>query len=144
MFAADSLGELNFVLEFNLPKEISDNQDLIRLQVHHVYVPTIKIPAGSQFCDKTHGQIYCIEFCEYIKDKLHLLEKWPRALYDKPFGWSNDNLYIDAKLYGYKNDGLVTSWLLHKFYPNLYPTKFMNQIDLQFGFAYASTISDSL
>jgi hypothetical protein len=137
MFAADSLCECNFVLEFNLPKEISSNQDYIKLSVNHIDLPTVEIPSD----DKTHGQIYCIEFYENIKDKLHLLEKWLCALYDKIFGWSNDSLYIDAKLHGYNKDGeLTTSWLLHRFYPNFYPTKFENHIDFQFGFAHASTI----
>ena len=45
MFEMDSLSELNFVLEFNLPKEISDNQEHIKLSVHHTDVPAVKIPA---------------------------------------------------------------------------------------------------
>lgn len=133
MFATDSLGEFNFVLEFNLPKEISDNQDLIRLQVHHVDIPIVKIPA----CRSTLGKVTCIEFYEYIKGSLHPLEKWSHYLHDKSFGWSNNDLYVDAKLYGYKDDKLVTSWILHKFYPSLFPTiKFENQVDLQFSFSY--------
>lgn len=140
MFAEDLLGELDFVLEFSLPKEISDNQDHIKLSVNHVIIPIVETHNRSLGFDKTNGQIYCIEFYESIKDKLHLLEKWSRALYDELFGWSNDNLFIDAKLYGYKDGSLITSWLLHKLYPNLYPTKFENKIDLQFGFVYASTI----
>lgn len=36
MFATDSLGELNFVLEFNLSKDISDNQEHIKLSVNLV------------------------------------------------------------------------------------------------------------
>lgn len=36
MFETDTLSELNFVLEFNLPKEISDDQDHIKLSVNHV------------------------------------------------------------------------------------------------------------
>lgn len=45
MFEMDSLSELNFVLEFNLPKAISDNQEHIKLSVHHTDVPAVKIPA---------------------------------------------------------------------------------------------------
>lgn len=134
MFATDSLGELNFVLEFNLPKEISDNQEHIKLSVHHVEVPVVGIPAYRI----TPGQISCIEFYEYIKDKLYLLEKWSHALHDKPFGWSNDDLYVNAELYGYRDGVLITSWVLYKFYPILFPTiKFSNQVELQFSFAYA-------
>jgi hypothetical protein len=146
MFATDSLGELNFVLEFDLPEEISDNQDHVKLSVHHVNVPIIKIPecpiGYRPISRRSSGELHCIEFYEYIKDKLHLLEKWSHALHDKPFGWSNSDLYIDAKLYGYKDDELVTSFELHRLYQTLFPTiKFENQVDLQFSFADMKTVA---
>lgn len=134
MFATDSLGELNFVLEFNLPKEISDNQEHIKLSVHHVDISIVEIPAYRA----TPGEISCIECYEHIKDNLHLLEKWSRALYDKQFGWSNSDLYVGARLYGYKDDKLITTWALYKLYPTLFPTiEFENQVNLQFSFADA-------
>lgn len=138
MFATDSLGELNFVLEFNLPKEISDNKEHIKLSVHHVNIPIVNFPVYRA----TPGEINCIEYCGHIKDKLHLLEKWSRAIYDKPFGWANSDLYIDAKLYGYKDDKLVTFWSLRELYPTLFPTiKYENQVELQFGFVDAGTFA---
>lgn len=142
MFETDTLSELNFVLEFNLPKEISDDQDHIKLSVHHVAVPTVEIPAHLGYTIKMYGQIYLIEFYEHIKDKLCLLEKWSHILHDEKFGWANSNLYIDAKLYGYNKDGeLVTSWVLYKLYPILFPIiKFSNQVELQFGFVDATSI----
>lgn len=138
----NSLNEFNFVLEFNLPKEISDSQELIKLSVHHVCAPTVEIPACLGCTIKTYGQISLIEFYEHIKDNLHLLEKWSHTLYDKTFGWASSDLYVDAKLYGYKDDTLVTSWMLHKLYPISFPTiKFENQVELQFGFVDAGTIA---
>lgn len=150
MFSTDSLCELNFVLEFNLSKEISDNQEHIKLSVHHVDVPVVEIPActiGHKSTPvKTPGQVFCIEFNDRIKDKLYLLEKWSHALYDKPFGWANDDLYIDAKLYGYKDDELVTSFMLYNLYPTfLFPaTKFENQVELKFSFEDAKAMQANI
>jgi hypothetical protein len=77
MFAMDSLGEFNFVLEFNLPKEISDNQEHIKLSVHHIDVPIVEIPAfplGYRSTPvKTPGEIHCIEHYKHIKDVLPLI-----------------------------------------------------------------------
>ena len=73
MFEMDSLSELNFVLEFNLPKEISDNQEHIKLSVHHTDVPAVKIPVcpiGYKSTPiKFPGEIHCLEYykCIYFR-----------------------------------------------------------------------------
>lgn len=79
MFETDPLSELNFVLEFNLPKDISNNQDHIKLSVHHGCIPTVKIsacPIGYKFLHfKTPGEIHCLERYKHIKDVLPLINR---------------------------------------------------------------------
>ena len=76
MLAQDSLSELKFVLEFNLPKDISDNQEHIKLTVHHIEFPEVEIPmcpiGCSSIARKIAGEIHCIEQYKYIKDIYHL------------------------------------------------------------------------
>jgi hypothetical protein len=146
MFATDSLSELNFVLEFNLPKEISDNQECIKLSVNHVDIPIIKLMQSTVI----PGQISCIGFYESIKDILHLIQRWITELFGKSFGFADDSLYIGAKLYGYNKSGnLITAWKLNRLYPMLMPSIYEAQaakpdmkmpIELQFSFATASCL----
>ena len=127
MFAADLLSELNFVLEFNLPKEISENKDPIRLQVHHINVPIIEIPTCTighkPIRFKTPGEIHCIERYKYIKDVLPLINKWVNSLYcvcnKLSSSSSRSSQFIEAKLYAYnkKDHSLFKKWSLKEFYP---------------------------
>lgn len=103
----DSLCEFNFVLEFNLPKEISDNQEHIKLSVNHVTTPTVEIPAYSIGYNRTSGEIRCVEFYRYIKDALPFINKWVNSIYCtySKFGSAKSNQFVEAKLYAYKEDG---------------------------------------
>jgi len=128
MFAADSLSELNFVLEFNLPKEIYYNQEHIKLSVNCVEVPAIKIPACpigyKSLHFKTSGEIHCLERYKYIEDVLPLINRWVNSVFDTYNKQHSKyhNLLVDAKLYAYKNDGsLFKKWRLEEFYPLFNP-----------------------
>lgn len=150
MFATDSLGELRFVLEFNLPKEISDNQEHIKLSVHHVDVPIVEVPIcpiGYKCIPiKKSGEIHCIESCEYIKDVLPLINKWANDTYRtcSKLLSSKSDLFVKAKLYAYKKDNsLLKKWWLVEFYPlfnsniefhQLLNPKFTNDVELIFKF----------
>lgn len=128
MLAADLLGELNFVLEFNLPKEISDNQDHIKLSVNRVVIPAVEIPACpigyKPISFRTPGEIHCIERYKYIKDNLPLINRWVNSVYcacNKLIS-SRSNLCVEAKLYAYKKDhSLFKKWSLVEFYPLFNP-----------------------
>ena len=76
MLAQDSLSEIKFVLEFNLPKDISDNQKCIKLAVLHIEIPEVEFPMcpiGLQpIARKIAGEIHCIEQYKYIKIFYHL------------------------------------------------------------------------
>lgn len=125
MFATDSLGVFNFVIEFNLPKEISDNQEHIKLQVNRVEVPAIKIstcPIGCKSLHfKTSGEIYCLERYKQIKDALPLINRWVNSVWSpcNTLHSSRSNLFVKAKLYAYnENDhSLFKKWNLEEFYP---------------------------
>lgn len=128
MLAMDLLGELNFVIEFNLPKEISDNQDHIKLSVHHINVPVVEIPVCPLGCTpmptKVSGEILCIEYYKCIKDVLPLINRWLNGIYCtcSKLHSSRSDLFVEAKLYSYKNDGsLFKKWSLEEFYPLFNP-----------------------
>ena len=111
MFVYDSLCEFNFVLEFNLPRAISDNQEHIKLTVHHVDLPEIEIPMCPIGCNsissRIGSEIYCIEYYKYIKDILPIINKWVESVYCacNKLNCDRTNLFVKAKLYAYKNDG---------------------------------------
>lgn len=129
MFATDSLGMFNFVIEFNLPKEISDNQDHIKLSVNRVEIPAIKIPACPIGCKslhfKTSGEIHCIERYKHIKDVLPLINKWVNSVWSpcNTLHSSRSDLLVEANLYAYnENDhSLFKKWNLEEFYPLFNP-----------------------
>jgi hypothetical protein len=128
MFAADLLSELNFVLEFIFPKEISDNQEHIKLSVHHVEVPVVEIPVCPIGCKSTHfrtpGEIHCTERYKYIKDVLPLINRWVNSVWSTCNKLHSSNrLLVEAKLYAYnKNDhSLFKKWSLEEFYPLINP-----------------------
>lgn len=119
MFATESLSGLNFVLEFNLPKEISDNQELIKLSVHNVDVPVVKIPVCpigyKSIPIRTPGEIHCIECYKFVKDILPLINRWANSVYCacNKLSSSRSNQFVEAKLYAYKNDSsLYKIWVL--------------------------------
>lgn len=124
MFETDPLSELKFVLEFNLPKEISNNQEYIKLSVHHVDVPVVEIPECTigykSIPFKSSGELHCIERYEDIKDILPLVNRWVNNVWiacSKSHS-SRNNLLVEAKLYAYKNDNsLFKKWSLEEFYP---------------------------
>lgn len=143
MFEADMLSELNFELEFNLPKEISDNQDHIRLSVSHAMVPTFEIQTVPIWYKsrpiRTPGEIHCIEHYSDIKDILPLLNRWVNRVYCiyGNLNSSRSNYFVEAKLYAYKNDGsLFKRWNLIEFCPmfNQDPEYFTEYIKLIFKF----------
>lgn len=129
MFEADSFSELNFVLEFNLPEEISDDQEHVKLSVHHVSVPTMEIPTCQLGCSpmpiKISGEIHCIEYYKCIKDVLPFINLWVYSMYCPCSKLNSDRtyLFVEAKLYAYKKDGsLFKKWDLVGFRP-LFNTK---------------------
>lgn len=143
MFETDSLSDINFVLEFNLPKEIYDNQEPIKLQVHHVDVPIVEIPACpigyKSIPIRTPGEIHCIERYKHIKEVLPFINKWVNSVYctyNKLHSGRSD-LLVEAKLYAYKNDNsLFKKWDLVELYPLFNPnSKYTNDnVELIFKF----------
>ena len=149
MFATDLLSELKFVLEFNLPKEVSDNQEHIKLSVHHVNAPVVKIPVCPIGCKprpiRSSGEIHCLERYKYIKDVLPLINRWVNSI--SKLNNSRSNQFAEAKLYAYKQDGsLFKKWRLVEFHPLFNPVteffyddiaklifKFENVIEEDFG-----------
>ena len=130
MLAQDSLSELKFVLEFNLPKDISDNQEHIKLTVHHIEFPEVEIPmcpiGCSSIARKIAGEIHCIEQYKYIKDILPFINKWTNSIYCACNKLNNDrnNFFVKAKLHAYKNDdSLSKKFYLLLFHPLFIPTK---------------------
>lgn len=128
MFKADLLGELDFELEFNLPKEISDNQEHIRLSVHRIEVPAVEIPVCPIGCKpisfRTPGEIHCLEYYKYIKDVLPLINRWVNSIYCtcSKLNSSRSNQFAEAKLYAYRKDhSLFKKWNLEEFYPLFNP-----------------------
>ena len=127
MFATDSLGMFNFVIEFNLPKEISDNQEHIKLSVNRVEVPAVEIPACPIGCKsiqfKMSGEIHCLERRRYIKDVLPLINRWVNSVCSpcntNTLHSGRSDLLVEAKLYAYnENDhSLFKKWNLEEFYP---------------------------
>lgn len=132
MLVYDSLCEFKFVLEFNLPRAISDNQEHIKLTVHHVDLPEVEIPMCPIGCNsiarKITGEINCIEYYKYkyIKDILPFINKWTESIYCtfNKLNCDRNDLFVKAKLYAYKNDGS----LFKKYYIlDLYPLfKYIN------------------
>ena len=129
----------NFVLEFSLSKEISDNQEIIKLPVYYANIPTDKTKEsiiGYKHISSIsiNGEINCIESYRYIKDRLYLLEKLARAFCDKQLMQPIGDLCVNAKLYGYRDDELVTSYSLHKLYLISLPINIEDYVDFRFGF----------
>ena len=129
----------NFVLEFNLSKEISDNQELIKLPVSYANIPTDKTKEsiiGYKHISSIsiNGEIHCIESYRHIKDKLYLLKKLARAFCDKPLMQPIGDLCVNAKLYGYRDAELVISYSLHKLYLISLPINIEDYVDFRFGF----------
>ena len=116
MLATYPLSELDFVIEFNLPKEISDNQEHVKLSVNRVEVPAVAIPACSigykPISFRTPGEIHCIEHKEnhegykYIKQILPFINRWVNSIYCacNKLQYNKSNLCVEAKLYAYKKD----------------------------------------
>lgn len=123
MFETDSLSEFNFVLEFNLPKEISGNQELIHLPVHHFDVPIVEIPV-CPISFKTPGEIHCIERYKNIKDVLPLINRWVNNVWStcSKLHCNRSDQFVEARLYAYKSDhSLFKKWNLEEFYPLFNP-----------------------
>ena len=125
MFETYPLSGLNFVIEFNLPKEISDNQEPIKLLVNRVEVPAVEIPVCpigyKSISFRTPGEIHCLERYKYIKDVLPLINRWVNSVWstcNKLHSYRSD-LFVEAKLYAYnENDhSLFKKWNLEEFYP---------------------------
>lgn len=128
MFETYPLSGLNFVLEFNLPKEISDNQEHIKLSVNRVEVPAVEIPACPIGCKsiqfKVSGEIHCLERYKYIKDVLPLINRWVNNVWSTCSKLhSSSRLLVEAKLYAYnkKDHSLFKKWSLEEFYPLFNP-----------------------
>ena len=135
----NSTNDVNFVLEFNLSKDISDNQELIKLPVSYANIPTDKTKESIIGYKRIssisiNGEIHCIESYRHIKDKLYLLEKLARAFCDKPLMQPISDLCVNAKLYGYRDDELVTSYSVHKLYLISLPINIEDYIGFRFGF----------
>lgn len=128
MFASDSLSEFNFVLAFNLPKEISSNQDYIKLSVNRVDLPIVEIPASyigykPRFII-TPGEIHCIEHYKHIKDVLPFINRWVNSVYfeHSKLNSSMSSQSVEAKLYAYKDNGsLFKKWDLADLHPLFNP-----------------------
>ena len=130
MLATYPLSELDFVIEFNLPKEISDNQEHVKLSVNRVEIPAVKIPACPIGCKslhfKTSGEIHCIERYKHIKDVLPLINRWVNSVWspcNTTLHSNRSDLLVKAKLYAYnENDhSLFKKWNLEEFYPLFNP-----------------------
>ena len=135
----NSTNNVNFVLEFNLSKEISDDQQLIKLPVSYANIPkdkTTESIIGYKHISNIsiNGEIRCIESYRNIKDKLYLLEKLARAFCDKPLMQPIGNLCVNAKLYEYRSDELVISYSLHKLYLISLPINIEDYVYFRFGF----------
>ena len=156
MFAADSLSEFNFVLEFNLPEEISNNQEHIKLLVNRVEFPAVEIPVcpiGYKSRPiRTLGEIHCIEHKEnyehykYImKQILPFINKWVNSICCacNKSQYYKSNLYIEAKLYAYKNDrSLFKKWKLVDFAP-VFNSDIMYTIDdIELIFRFENVIDE--
>lgn len=151
MFATNLLGELNFVLEFNLQKEVSDNQEHIKLSVHHVKFPAVEIPVCpigyKSTTIRTPGEIHCIEIYENIKNILPLINRLVNNVYCACNKLSNSrsSQSIKAKLYAYKKDGnLFKKWNLEEFYPLFIPDNDYtnNNVTLIFKFENIVEVDD--
>jgi len=124
MLKADILNDLNFVLEFILPKEISDNQDRIKLSVHRVDVPVVEIPicpiGHKSIPIRLSGEIHSIEYYKFVKDVLPLINRWVNSIYCtcSKLHSSRSNKFVEARLYAYRKDNsLFKKWDLEEFYP---------------------------
>lgn len=135
----NSTNDANFVLEFNLSKDISDNQELIKLPVSYADIPTDKTKdsvIGYKHISNIsiNGEIHCIESYRNIKDKMYLLEKLAHAFCDKQLTQPIGDLCFNAKLYEYRDDELVISYSLHKLYLISLPINIEDYVDFRFGF----------
>ena len=138
MFGTDTLDKLNFVLEFNLPKDISDNQEHINLSVHHIDVPVVETTACPIGCiptsTKVPGEICCLDYYQRIKDVLQLINKWVNSVHStcSKLPCSRSDLFVEAKLYAYKNNGsLFKKWQIEEFYPLFNPNAKQFSDDIQ-------------
>ena len=135
----NSTNDINFVLEFNISKDISDNQELIKLPVSYANIPTDKTKEsiiGYKHISSIsiNGEIHCIESYRYIKDMLYLIEKLAHAFCDKPLMQPISDLCVNAKLYGYRDDELAILYSLHKLYLISLPINIEDYIGFRFGF----------
>lgn len=80
MFVKDSLHDFAFILEFNLPKDVSDNQEHVKLCVRQIKLPEFFIGYESKPI-KIQGEIHCAEFYTNIKDVLPFINKWTNNVY---------------------------------------------------------------
>ena len=143
MFVYDSLSELKFMLEFNLPKDISDNQEHIKLVVHHIELPEVETPMCPIGCKsiarRIAGEVHCMEYYKNVKDILPFINKWAVSVYCACNKLNNDrnNLFVKAKLYAYKNDGsLFKKFYLLGFHPLFKPINVWvdSMVELVFNF----------
>ena len=150
MFAADSLSELNFVLEFNLPKDISDSQEHIKLSVNRVDVPVVTLsacPLGYKSMPvKMSGEIHCMERYEDIKDILPLINRWVNSVYCacNKLHSTRSSQFVEAKLYSYKkNSSLFKKWDLIEFYPLFSPDSDYTNNDVILIFKFENIKEDN-
>lgn len=154
MFAADLLSELDFELEFNLPKEISDNQKHIKLSVNRVEVPVVEIPACpigyKPISFRTPGEVHCIErytkeHYKYIKPILQSINKWVNSIYCACNKLHNNksSLCVEAKLYAYKKDhSLFNKWALVDFAPLFNQDVMYTTDDIELIFRFENVVEE--
>lgn len=143
MSASDLLSELNFVLEFKLPKEISDNQEYIKLSVDYINVPIVEIPVCpigyKPIPIQVRGEVHCTERYKYIKDVLPLINRWVNSIYCtcSKLNSSRVKHFVEAKLYAYKKDNsLFTKWDLAEFHPLFNPRSKYTTDDIELIFEF--------
>lgn len=149
MFAYDSLCELKFIIEFNLPKDISDNQEHIKLAVHHIDVPEVEIlmcPIGcNSIARRIPGEIHCIEYYKNIKYIFLFIKKWTNNVYCACNKLNSDrnNLFVKAKLYAYKNDySLFNKFDLLDVHPLFVPINSYTDGIIELVFKFENIVED--
>lgn len=155
MFEMDSLCELKYVLEFNLPEEISDNKDHIKLSVHNIEIPVVEIPPCPLGCIpmpiRMTGEVHCIvhkenyEYYKYIKQILPFINKWVNSIYCpcNNLQYNKRDLCVEAKLYAYKNDHILfKKWNLVYFAPLFNPDIMCTTDDIELIFKFENMVED--
>lgn len=69
---------------------------------------------------KTTGKICCLDYYKRIKDVLQLINKWVNSVHSTccRLHCSRSDLFAEAKLYAYKNNGsLFKKWQTEEIYP---------------------------